>query len=255
MIELALSRLDQMLATAGASMVTYGTCECAGCYRRLSKNEAYSVTIEKETGRSSGSFRFSSRGTRSYSTGRTYYRKKDIWLCPQCYAAYRRRKRNQGVAAALVALGILGGIVMSSNEKGPTTITAGNHVQPATKSLPNGNSTPQPTASVGLVRVIPDATARTVAVPRTSTNNTDLALRDMPEIMRVQMRLVELGYLSAPADGVWGPKSRAALRSFKEASRLARDDAWDESTANYLFTTSAIYAPLKLSPPLALSGK
>src|SRR6516165_10807886 len=46
-------------------------------------------------------------------------------------------------------------------------------------------------------------------------------------IMAAQNRLIELRFLKGPADGVWGAKSRTALRAFKVANRLSADDKWD----------------------------
>jgi hypothetical protein len=65
-------------------------------------------------------------------------------------------------------------------------------------------------------------------------------------IVPIQVRLIELGYLSGSADGVWGSKSRAALRSFKAASGLDADEIWDEFTNRSIFSKSAIHAPLPL---------
>jgi hypothetical protein len=52
----------------------------------------------------------------------------------------------------------------------------------------------------------------------------------------VQERLVELGYLSGSATGVWGPRSQRALRAFKADRDLAADAVWDEPTERSLFT-------------------
>jgi hypothetical protein len=56
---------------------------------------------------------------------------------------------------------------------------------------------------------------------------------------QVQERLVELGYLSGSATGVWGPRSQRALRAFKADRDLAADAVWDESTERNLFTDRA----------------
>jgi hypothetical protein len=55
----------------------------------------------------------------------------------------------------------------------------------------------------------------------------------------IQRRLTELRHFSGPATGVWGPISRAALRSFKEANQLAPDDVWDAATQDALFSANA----------------
>jgi len=56
---------------------------------------------------------------------------------------------------------------------------------------------------------------------------------------RVQRRLSDLGYVITPADGTWGSGSRIALRHFKQANGLLRDDVLDAETVTRLFSTSA----------------
>src|SRR6516164_4608921 len=64
----------------------YVTYYCYDCSRRMPKPELHRDTIEIESGRSSGGVGIGLRGLRLYS-GRTYYRKKEIWLCHDCYLA------------------------------------------------------------------------------------------------------------------------------------------------------------------------
>jgi len=68
-------------------------------------------------------------------------------------------------------------------------------------------------------------------------------LSDRNNAMRIQVRLVELGYLQDAADGRWGAKSRAALRAFKQANGFSADDRWDPFTAGQLFSADALRAP------------
>jgi peptidoglycan hydrolase-like protein with peptidoglycan-binding domain len=68
------------------------------------------------------------------------------------------------------------------------------------------------------------------------------------ETRRVQERLIELGYLGGPADGVWGANSRAGLRAFKAANGLSINDKLDEPVKTRLFSTSAVRAPVPLAP-------
>src|SRR5262249_14762441 len=71
------------------------------------------------------------------------------------------------------------------------------------------------------------------------------------DIMAAQNRLIELGFLAGPADGVWGTKSRAALRAFKIANGLAGDDKWDALAIRRLYSTQAARSPL----PPATTGR
>lgn len=77
-------------------------------------------------------------------------------------------------------------------------------------------------------------------------------LLKLADAIRVQSRLVELGYLKGSADGTWGTQSRAALRAFRVASGLSPSDVWDVSTAEQLFSTTAVRAtnPQKPVRPL-----
>jgi hypothetical protein len=47
---------------------------------------------------------------------------------------------------------------------------------------------------------------------------------------RVQMRLMDLGFYRGTIDGVWGPQSKKALKSFKQNNGLGLDDNWDIGT-------------------------
>jgi len=67
-----------------------------------------------------------------------------------------------------------------------------------------------------------------------------LDLLRIEDATRAQQRLIELGFLSGPADGVWGPRSRSALRGFRVVNNLGSDDIWDERTQRDLFTTSVV---------------
>jgi hypothetical protein len=67
------------------------------------------------------------------------------------------------------------------------------------------------------------------------------------DITQIQRRLIELGYLGGSADGVWGSKSRAALRAFKSAHRLQPDEHWDDTVGKRLFSKNAVRAPLSIA--------
>jgi len=61
---------------------------------------------------------------------------------------------------------------------------------------------------------------------------------------RVQQRLIELGFLSGTANGIWGPRSRQALRDFRVAHGEADSDTWDEGAQQLLFSASAKQAAI-----------
>ncbi len=51
---------------------------------------------------------------------------------------------------------------------------------------------------------------------------------------RVQMRLMDLGFYRGTIDGVWGPQSKKALKTFKQNNGLGVDDNWDIGTQSAL---------------------
>lgn len=58
-------------------------------------------------------------------------------------------------------------------------------------------------------------------------------------VTRAQKRLIELGFLSGKADGLWGEKSAAALKLFQRANNLAATGEADEATLAALFSQDA----------------
>ncbi len=70
----------------------------------------------------------------------------------------------------------------------------------------------------------------------------------------IQRRLQQLNYLQTSViDGVWGPRSRIALRDFKAANGLPSTDEWDAATQSILTDETAKPAPYgyKAPDPLA----
>ena len=65
-----------------------------------------------------------------------------------------------------------------------------------------------------------------------------LDVREVEDAKRVQQRLIELGFLFGPADGIWGSRSRQALHDFRVANGLGDSDTWDEATQERLLTRS-----------------
>ncbi|TMJ56446.1 MAG: RecQ family ATP-dependent DNA helicase [Alphaproteobacteria bacterium] len=91
-----------------------------------------------------------------------------------------------------------------------------------------------------------DRTAVVAPLPGTNKSNTPPG-----DIMVAQNRLIELGFLAGPSDGVWGTKSRMALRAFKIANALAADDKWDDLVSSRLYSIQAARSP----HPLATTGR
>jgi peptidoglycan hydrolase-like protein with peptidoglycan-binding domain len=76
-----------------------------------------------------------------------------------------------------------------------------------------------------------------------------LNLVNMDAAAQVQRRLQERGFFVGIVDGVWGPKSRLALRDFKIQNRLGSDDSWDLRTQLALFDDRYRVASVGYVPP------
>jgi uncharacterized protein YecT (DUF1311 family) len=204
------------------SMAQYATCECYICHIRIPKPAAYQLTIERERGRSGGSFRFYSKSrSTSYSTGRTYYAKKDIWLCQDCYPKFRSQQRRRALTT-FAAVGVIVGAVWlgSSNQSQPRLQSASIASAAKLALIPSTNSPPyhqdQPIRSAAL------SSART---------------------LQIQSRLGQLGYLADQPETTRGSRSREALRAFKAANAMAVSDSLDDETITKLFSSNVAYAP------------
>jgi hypothetical protein len=224
----------------------------------MPKPELHRDTIEIQSGRSSGGVGIGLRGLRLYS-GRTYYRKKEIWLCHDCYqarhrhwwspvpkpkpaptpapvdeskflAAYQsemaarqsedRQSENRQTKIGLIA-GFIGGVAILLLIVMLPVFFRGNSTD-ATKP--------------------PERTG--VVTPLQGANKLNPPPSD---IMAAQNRLIELGFLKDPADGVWGTKSRTALRAFKTANGFTADDKLDDLVRGRLYSTQAVRSPLPLA--------
>jgi hypothetical protein len=207
-----------------------GMCECYKCSQRVRKAGAHRDTIEIESGRSSGGVGIGLRGLRLYST---YYRKKEIWLCHDCYLARSRPwwSRRPAPAPAPAPAAPAG----ESKYLAALEREMGGAARQSERSAAVGNSTDHA-----------DRTAVVAPLQDASKLNPPPSV-----IMTAQNRLIELGFLAGPADGVWGTKSRAALRAFKIANGLASDDKWDALVSGRLYSTQAVRSPL----PLAATGR
>jgi Putative peptidoglycan binding domain len=69
-----------------------------------------------------------------------------------------------------------------------------------------------------------------------------LNLFDHAHATQVQERLKALGYFASAPTGIWGPRSRSALRDFRRKNGLGTDDRWDVGTQAALLSENAIPA-------------
>ena len=63
----------------------------------------------------------------------------------------------------------------------------------------------------------------------------------------IQQRLIDLGYLQGTADGKWGPRSTAAMKSFQELNNLPVSGAADDASTAVLFSDDVIALPTGLT--------
>lgn len=75
-----------------------------------------------------------------------------------------------------------------------------------------------------------------------------LDLAHLEAAAQVQRRLQERGYFRGIVDGIWGQRSRVALRDFKIQNRLPQDDRWDLRTQLAVFDDRYQFAPVTYVP-------
>jgi DNA-binding helix-hairpin-helix protein with protein kinase domain len=136
-------------------------------------------------------------------------------------------------------------------------------VPPLSGTTPPVSGVPQPAPSSPATQSPPLPPPQEISpVPgRTAepSNANDLARLDLSrseDAVRVQQRLIALGYLSGTADGKWGPRSKAALTAFKTQQNLPALDSWDDLTQTAMFSANAApYVNVPLSNgPLFVGG-
>lgn len=118
---------------------------------------------------------------------------------------------------------------------GPALLEPAAAIRSSAEPQPEGGSTPRatPVRTVEAVEPVEAPLAPLQAAPP------ERDLRQTQHVKDIQGRLAELGFLSARPTGVWGPLSREALKSFREAYQLGDDAAWDAATEQSLFAVQA----------------
>lgn len=133
---------------------------------------------------------------------------------------------RQGIADRLAAL----------NADGATT-------RPVASAVATATIRPTPQASKPPLDIRPPAATSTVQqiAAYAADAQPPIDLKDPQNLMWVQSRLRELGYLHEPASG-WDSTIRAALRDFKTINDLPSDDSWDFKTEEQLASSAARHA-------------
>jgi peptidoglycan hydrolase-like protein with peptidoglycan-binding domain len=130
------------------------------------------------------------------------------------------------------------GITATAAGQGPRQSPAA--TAPTQSHRAHNEATPMTTRQAHIYRLdIGHGTSDTPPPRQTNAQQSD--------IVAAQNRLIELRFLKGPADGVWGTKSRNALRAFKVANDLTADDKWDDLVSARLYSTKAARSPLPLA--------
>jgi hypothetical protein len=90
-----------------------------------------------------------------------------------------------------------------------------------------------------------------VATNRPSDGREQIAAFDLlraEDATRVQQRLADLGFFLGAPNGIWGQRSRQALREFKSVNGLPADDHWNAITQARLFALDAQRAARRAGP-------
>jgi hypothetical protein len=124
----------------------YAKCECAICHKIVPKNHAFSVQIERKTGRSSGSWRFYEgrrHGTIGWSEGRTYYRTGSAWICEQCYPRFQSAQNRKALVKLAVWACIIGVVLVVHHAAQVSNVSSDNTATTASVP-PKGDLLMQP---------------------------------------------------------------------------------------------------------------
>jgi hypothetical protein len=154
------------------------------------------------------------------------------YLKTNWYPHFRMQEEQQGVAVLLGLCGALLALMMIAK-----WVTE----HPSRTASANASIFPQPAQSTGTAYHGEESSTSSAAP--TQKVSTTSGTPPSNQIVKIQTRLVELGYLDDRPDGVWGDRSRRALRAFKAANGLPVKDFWDEEASSVLFSLNAAYAP------------
>ena len=123
------------------------------------------------------------------------------------------------------------------------------HGNDATRSLGKQPNQRRPSAEK-----LPAIESKSLRTPADSVNRSEasLNLRTTADVLQVQQRLVQLGYLPFLPDGAWGPHSIQALSAFRTRAGLGSGDQWDQKTEDILFAPTAPKATAPTAGPLPL---
>ena len=138
---------------------------------------------------------------------------------------------------ALAALGYYTGKV--DGNYGTQTVTAVKALQKANGLTADGSAGEKTQKLLYGGKAKEAATAKPTATPKaTAAPASESALLKQgssgTDVKELQAKLIELGYLSGKADGVYGAKTVAAVKAYQKANKLSADGVAGEKTLNSL---------------------
>lgn len=111
-----------------------------------------------------------------------------------------------------------------------------------------GTTTAQPTTT--------KKTTTTKSTVKTTTTSGSLKIGSRgDDVKKLQNRLIELGYLTGTADGVFGSGTETAVKAFQKQAGLTADGAAGKSTQSKLYASNAPKAPAKTTTPKPTTAK
>jgi peptidoglycan hydrolase-like protein with peptidoglycan-binding domain len=132
-------------------------------------------------------------------------------------------------------------------QKGDTVPSAPKPAATEKANIERVQPSPPQTASVEALPTVPSPRVHGLEAPQVKSQILDLSRADAAS--QVRRRLQERGFFFGTVDGVWGRKSRIALREFKSVNQIGADDGWDLKVQLVLFDDSSRSAPAGYTPP------
>jgi Protein of unknown function (DUF4236) len=99
---------------------------------------------------------------------------------------------------------------------------------------------PPGTETGGPERALERSDQRGIHTTNLSNHATLMNLAAAPNALRIQQRLISLGYRIGTPDGVWGVKSQVSLDEFRRKHRLSGRAPWDIETQAALFSETTM---------------
>ncbi len=160
----------------------------------------------------------SGRGSRSsYDTPAET--EEDVWTLPEDRPRRPRRTQHRGDI-------VIGGRALTTTQVAIIAIAALAIFIAILAAAGVFSSTPPATTSTITTPTTLPTTATTPTTPTVALPTTTTPLQEPdtgPQVKLLQKALISLGYLTPPADGIFGPTTKSAVESFQKENKLTQD--------------------------------